>query len=47
MNTYEKQGEGVQLLLTRNPTRISYPEEHRDEGPLLGIPVLNPLRAEE
>jgi hypothetical protein len=37
MNTYGKQGEEGQLLLTRNPTKDSCPEEHRDEGPLLEL----------
>jgi len=26
MNTYEKEGEGVQLLLTRNPKKDFYPQ---------------------
>src|SRR5713226_550355 len=33
-NTYKKQGEGEQLLLTRNSKKNFYPEEHRDEGSL-------------
>src|SRR6266849_9807210 len=31
-NTYEKQGEGGQLLLTRHATKLLYSEEPSDEG---------------
>ena len=47
MNTYKKHKGGGVVMVNQESDKDSCPEEHRDEGPLLGIPVLNPLRAEE
>src|SRR5260370_42157683 len=47
----KKAGRGGLLWLTRNPTKDSCPEEHRDEGSCLDLrrstSILNPSTAEE